>query len=68
MHGNPDLRLPPTLPKPALRGLAGAGYERLEQLPEVTERELLRLHGVGPSAIDRLRQVLEENGMRFAPE
>ncbi|MBS4196227.1 DNA-binding protein [Bacillus sp. FJAT-49870] len=52
--------------KPARRALAGAGYERLEQLTKVTEAELLRLHGMGPRAIEQIRQALAEKGLSFA--
>ena len=60
---------PSDLPKigaPALRALAAAGYHRLDQLTQVSEAELLRLHGMGPKAIGILRQVLQERGLAFA--
>ena len=43
--------LPRGLGAPADRALAQAGYTRLEQFADVTEKDLLRLHGVGPKAI-----------------
>lgn len=52
--------------QPATRALNGAGYFRLEQLTQVSEAELLKLHGVGPKALGILRQVLEMQGMSFA--
>jgi hypothetical protein len=58
-----------TLPKtsaPAQRALTAAGYYRLEQLTQVSEAELLRLHGMGPKAIGILRQALQEKGLAFA--
>ena len=58
--------LPPGLSKPARRALAGAGYSRLEQLTEVSEKELLRLHGMGPKALDGLRRALAARGLSFA--
>lgn len=60
--------LPDGLSKPAQRALAGAGYTHLEQLAEVGERELLRLHGMGPKAIGRLRDALAEHGLAFAED
>jgi hypothetical protein len=57
------------LPKtsaPAQRALTAAGYHRLEQLTQVSEAELLRLHGMGPKAIGILRQALQEKGLAFA--
>jgi predicted Fe-Mo cluster-binding NifX family protein len=56
----------PKLAAPARRALAGAGYERLEQLTAVTEAELLALHGMGPNALAALRQALAEKGLAFA--
>ncbi|WP_338779842.1 DNA-binding protein [Metabacillus sp. FJAT-52054] len=56
---------PPKLAKPAQRALAGAGYVRLEQLTEVSEKELLKLHGMGPKAIGQLREALQEKGLLF---
>lgn len=56
----------PNIGNPARRALTAAGYLRLEQLTEVGEAELLRLHGVGPKAIRILREVLSANGLSFA--
>jgi hypothetical protein len=55
----------PKLSAPARRALARAGYERLEQLNGVEEADLLRLHGMGPSAIEALRKALTERGLSF---
>ncbi|GAA3399642.1 DNA-binding protein [Paenibacillus hodogayensis] len=52
--------------QPARRALAGAGYRLLEQLNGVAEADLLRLHGMGPKAMDALRRALAEKGMAFA--
>ena len=57
--------LPAGLGKPAERALAQAGYARIEQFTRVSEAELLRLHGVGPKAIRRLREVLDKRGLAF---
>ena len=40
--------LPANLAGPARRALAAAGYTRLEQLTQISEAELRRLHGMGP--------------------
>lgn len=50
---------------PAGRALEGAGYATLAQLAEVHEAELGELHGVGPSALETLREVLEARDMSF---
>ncbi|MEV7007757.1 helix-hairpin-helix domain-containing protein [Streptosporangium sp. NPDC051022] len=55
----------PKIGAPARRALLGAGYARLEQLTEVTEAELLALHGMGPKAARILRVTLEERGLTF---
>lgn len=57
---------PAGLSAPARRALAGAGYERLDQLTRVSEREILRLHGMGPKAMDLLRRALAARGQSFA--
>ncbi|MGS2777157.1 DNA-binding protein [Robertmurraya sp. GLU-23] len=55
----------PKLAKPAIRALEGAGFYGLEQLTEVEEEELVKLHGMGPKAIEQLRLVLLEKGWKF---
>ncbi|MGG7620422.1 DNA-binding protein [Bacillus coreaensis] len=55
----------PILAKPAIRALEGAGFYRLEQLTEVEEEELVKLHGMGPKAIEQLRLALLEKGWKF---
>ena len=56
----------PKLAAPAKRALDGAGYTRLEQLTQVTEADLKKLHGMGPNAIAQLRQALADAGLAFA--
>jgi hypothetical protein len=55
----------PKLSAPARRALSGAGYSSLEQLASANELDLLRLHGLGPTAIDALRKALNERGLSF---
>ena len=38
----------------------------LEQLARVTEKELLRLHGLGPKGVAVLRDALDRRGLTFA--
>lgn len=64
--GTVDSDLPAGLAKPALRALAGAGFLCLEQLTRVSESELLKLHGMGPKALDQLRRALSARGLSFA--
>ena len=58
----------PKIGQPATRALANAGYTRLEQLTAVTPADLLALHGVGPRAIQLLREALTAQGLHFAGE
>lgn len=58
--------LPANIGRPAQGALAHAGYHYLAQLTTVSEAELAKLHGVGPKAIERLRQALAAQGLRFA--
>lgn len=53
----------PKLSAPARRALAAAGYTRLDQLAEVSESDLQKLHGMGPTAIAALRGALHERGL-----
>jgi DNA-directed RNA polymerase alpha subunit len=55
----------PKLAVPARRALAGAGYTRLEDLTQVTEAEVMKLHGMGPNAMEALRNALAERGLSF---
>jgi pimeloyl-ACP methyl ester carboxylesterase len=57
--------LPTGLSKPAQRALDTAGYTSLERLAEVSEADLARLHGIGPKAIEQLRQALAAAGLSF---
>lgn len=61
-----ESNLPEKLSAPAKRALDAAGYTRLEQLSKVSEADLLKLHGVGPDAIKKLRTALSEMGLSFA--
>jgi hypothetical protein len=40
-------------------------YTHLEQLTAVTEAELLQLHGMGPNAMGKLRESLNQHGLSF---
>jgi hypothetical protein len=55
----------PKLAAPARRALIAAGYTRLEQLTEVEESEVMRLHGMGANAMEALRSALRERGLSF---
>lgn len=58
--------LPAGLAKPAQRALAAAGYTTLDQLTQVSEQDLSRLHGMGPKTVRQLRDALAAAGLGFA--
>lgn len=58
--------LPTRLSKPAQRALANAGISKLEQISELSENELKEMHGIGPKAVEQLRDALEVKGLKFA--
>jgi len=64
----PEIDLPGGIGKPAERALANAGYVRLEQLTQVSAADLLKLHGMGPKALGRIREALQAKGLALAGE
>jgi DHA3 family multidrug efflux protein-like MFS transporter len=58
--------LPAGLAKPAQRALAAAGYSRLEQFTKLCEADVLKLHGMGPKALEMIRHALAAKGLSFA--
>jgi hypothetical protein len=57
---------PKGLAQPALRALASAGYDHLEQLCDVAEASLLILHGFGPNALRKIGDAMSEIGLSVA--
>jgi DNA-directed RNA polymerase alpha subunit len=55
----------PKLSSPARRALTRAGYGTLEQLAQTKETDIAKLHGMGPKAIDQLRESLHKRGLSF---
>lgn len=51
------------LSAPAIRALEQANIKTLKQLIKKTEKELLSLHGFGPSSIKKLKPLLKEAGL-----
>ena len=51
---------------PARGALEHAGISTLVKLSQYSERDILKLHGVGPKSIPTLRQALQDAGLRFA--
>jgi hypothetical protein len=54
-----------SLSAPARRALLNAGITSVELLSEKSVAELLKLHGLGPSSIPKLREVLLKNNLDF---
>jgi predicted flap endonuclease-1-like 5' DNA nuclease len=60
-----DSEFPLSIGKVATRELAGHGITRFDQLTDVSESELSKIHGVGPKAIGILRAELSARGLSF---
>ncbi len=58
----PNANVPSGIGAPATRALIGAGYRELGQLASVPVAELKKLHGMGPKALARLQEALEQQG------
>jgi len=65
MQNNINSQELPKISAPAQRALQSAGITSLEQLTEVTESELMQLHGMGKNALGKLREALKANGLSF---
>jgi hypothetical protein len=50
---------------PARRALEGAGIKTVKQLSKFSEKEILKLHGMGPGSIPKLRKALAAEGLSF---
>ncbi|MDF2188821.1 RNA polymerase alpha subunit C-terminal domain-containing protein [Paraflavitalea sp. CAU 1676] len=53
------------LSAPARRALQHAAINDLARLATCTEKEILALHGIGPSAMPILRKALKAEGLSF---
>ena len=51
---------------PARGALEAAGISTLTKLSQYSEREILKLHGMGPKSIPVLKKALQDAGMTFA--
>ncbi|MBP6090032.1 MAG: hypothetical protein KA521_02160 [Crocinitomicaceae bacterium] len=54
-----------TISKPAQLALIHAKIDSSELLALFTEKELLQMHGVGPSAIPKIKDHLKEKGLHL---
>ncbi|MDA2238388.1 hypothetical protein BKK39_20420 [Bacillus cereus] len=53
------------LSAPARRALEHHGIHTVEELLKYSEKEILKLHGMGPASMPKLRKALEEQGLSF---
>lgn len=53
------------LSSPARSALIHEGIETLLALSNYTEKEILKLHGIGPASLPTLRASLKEEGLSF---
>ena len=61
----PDTGFLSLLAAPARRAMQNAGITNLEQLGSWTKAELLKLHGIGPTSIPKLKKALKSRGYSF---
>jgi DNA-directed RNA polymerase alpha subunit len=54
-----------SLSAPARRALENKDITTLQQLSQISEAELLQLHGMGPGSLPRLRNALAAAGLAF---
>jgi hypothetical protein len=55
----------PKIGAPARRALTSAGITSLKDLTQVSEDEIMQLHGMGRNALGALRDALKEKGLSF---
>ncbi|WP_193769118.1 RNA polymerase alpha subunit C-terminal domain-containing protein [Metasolibacillus meyeri] len=53
------------LSSPARSALIHEGITTLEQLAQHTEKDILKLHGIGRASIPTMKAALEEKGLSF---
>ncbi len=64
----PDSDFLAAVSAPARRALENAGIDTVAKLSDYREEQLLKLHGMGPSSIPKLRKVLKGQGLAFKKE
>jgi len=53
------------LSAPARHALQNKGITTIQQLARFTEADILKLHGMGPGSLPKLRDALAANGLSF---
>jgi len=54
-----------TLSSPARNALVREGIDTLQELANYTDKDILKIHGIGPASIPSMRSSLEEVGLSF---
>lgn len=57
--------LPAGMSAPAIRALLNANINTLAKLAKHTETEILKLHGMGPASLPKLRRALKTKDLEF---
>lgn len=58
----------PKFGMPATNAFLNLGYTNTDQLCQLTEKELLKIHGVGPKALGILKEHLAKEGKSLKVE
>lgn len=53
------------LSSPARNALVHEGIDTLQKLSKFTEKEILKIHGIGRASLPIMKTSLEENGLSF---
>lgn len=53
------------LSSPARNALVHEGIDTLQELSSYTEKEILKIHGIGPASLPIMRTSLKEEGLTF---
>lgn len=56
------------LSNPARNALLHYGIDTVQKLASYSEKELLKLHGIGKASVPIFRKALEEEGLTFMPD
>lgn len=59
---------PSFLSQPAQRALQGAGVLSLQDCTRYSQKELAKLHGMGPNAMKKLEEAMQQHGLTFRSE
>ncbi|WP_219836774.1 hypothetical protein [Paenibacillus sp. R14(2021)] len=59
---------PGGLAKPAHRALANAGLSSLADVSRMSEHDFKKLHGIGPNALEKIRQAMKAKGLSFSEQ